>query len=201
MKRVICLVFVLLLIACQTYPINLAIKPEVRKNLNFPNLEPIFESNENSVRGVSLDETKIKNNTPYAMLFYREIEKNVVRHDGEKQGSIILTPVLHTHEPNVGWTLVSALTLHIPNIFGMPEASHTSFCELELRIVDKNGKLIRAYNADSIVTKYTAAYWGYYPQDTINAALYGSYKETLTKLMNQMNNDKDLIIRELSQKK
>lgn len=201
MKRVICLMFVLLLTACQTYPINLAIKPETRNNLNFPNLEPIFEANEDSVRGVSLDETKIKNNTTYAMLFYREIEKNVVMHDGEKQGSIILTPVLHTHKPNLGWTLLSGITLYAPNILGMPFASHTSFCELELRIVDKKGKLIRAYNADSEVTKYTAAYWGYYPQDTINAALYGSYKETLTKLMNQMNNDKELIIRELSQKK
>lgn len=201
MKKVICMVFVLLLTACQSYPINLAIKPETRKNLNFPNLEAIFEANENNVRGVSLDETKIKNNTPFAMLFYREIEKNVVMHGGEKKGSIILTPVLHTHEPNLRWPFASAITLHIPNIFGMPESSHTSFCELELRIVDKNGKLIKAYNADSELTKYTAAYWGYYPQDTINAALYGSYKEALNKLMQQMNNDKDLIIRELSKTK
>ena len=201
MKKVICIIFALLLTACQTYPINLAIKPEARENLNFPNLEAIFEANESNVSGVSIDETKIKNNTPYAMLFYREVEKNVVVHDGDKKGSIILTPVLHTQEPNLFWTIFNAITLHTPAILGIPEASYTSFCELELRIVDKNGKLIRAYNADSVVTKYAAAYWGYYPKDGVNAALYGSYKETLNKLMQQMNNDKELIIRELSKQK
>lgn len=201
MKKLICMMFVLLLTACQTYPINLAIKPETRENLNFPNLEAIFEANENSVRGVSLDETKIKNNTPYAMLFYREIEKNVVMHGGEKKGSIILTPVLHTIEPNMGWTYLSIGTMYIPNLLGMPIGSYTSFCELELRVVDKNGRLIRAYNSDSVTTKYSAAYWGYYFKDAANAAMYGSYKETLSNLIEQMNNDKDLIIRELSKKK
>lgn len=46
MKKIICMMFVFLLTACQSSPINLAIKPEVRNNLNFPNLEPIFEPNE-----------------------------------------------------------------------------------------------------------------------------------------------------------
>lgn len=201
MKKFICIAFVLLLTACHTYPINLAIRPEIRENLNFPNLEPIFEANEINVKGVSLDETKIKNNTPFAMLFYREVEKNIVMHNGDKKGSIILTPVLLQQEPNLFWIFFNAVTLHIPAIFGIPEASYTSFCELELRIVDKNGKLIKSYNADSEVTKYAAAYWGYYPKDGVNAALYGSYKETLSKLMQQMNNDKELIIRELSKQK
>ena len=201
MKKIIGMIFVLLLTACQAYPINLAIKPETRKNLNFPNLEALFEANENSVRGVSLNETKIKNNTPYAMLFYREIEKNVVMHSGEKKGSIILTPILHTIEPNMGWTSLSIGTMYIPNLLGMPIGSYTSFCELELKVVDKNGNLIRSYNSDSVITKYSAAYWGYYPKDAANAAIYGSYKKTLNNLIEQMNNDKELIIKELSKKK
>lgn len=161
-------------------------------------MEAIFESGESNITGVSFNDIKIKNNTTYALLFYREIEKNVVAQGGDTKGSIILTPVLHQLEvPNVGWTLLSVGTAFIPNLFGMPIESYTAFCELELRVVDKNGNLIKKYSSDSTVTEYVAPYWGYYELEARKAALYESYKKTLKKLIWQMNRDKNLIVREL----
>ena len=198
MKKIFCIFSVLLITACQTYPLDLIVIPEAKENLNFPNLELKFEPNKTTSKSNSIFEVDVKQNTNHLSLFYREFEKNVITSEGEKKGSIILTPIYQTVKVNMGWMGLSGAGLFIPNILGMPISSYTSSCKLDLKIEDKYKTLIKVYNSTSTVTRYAAAYWGYYFEDGTNAAIYDCYKETLNDLIQQMNNDRNFIAEKLS---
>lgn len=78
-----------------------------------------------------------------------------------------------------GWTTASIATLLIPNVFGMPAATSRVELELQMEIVDTDGKLLGRYTAPGVGKGQVAAYHGY---DNTNA----TRKANLVALQNAL---------------
>jgi hypothetical protein len=60
-----------------------------------------------------------------------------------------------------GWTVASAATLFVPNIFGMPARTHRTELELQMEITDAQGNVLARYTAPGAGKARVAAYHGY----------------------------------------
>lgn len=60
-----------------------------------------------------------------------------------------------------GWTVASVSTLFVPNAFGMPVRTHRVELELQMEIVDAEGKILARYSAPGVGKAQVAAYHGY----------------------------------------
>ena len=183
---------------CKGFYVNQAIKaPDRQFERKLPYLEPVFE-NEKQVKHWNPGEKLVRENSHWATLFYRDVEKNLIEPRGEKKGYIVLRPIIHQQEaPNLGWYLLSIATLTIPNWFGMPFFSFTSFAELEMDILNKNGELIKRYSSEVEDTEYSAMWWGYFGRYALDASFYKSYSEALGDIISQAHQDKDYLIKNL----
>ncbi|MCP4355652.1 MAG: hypothetical protein GY793_08515 [Proteobacteria bacterium] len=200
MRKAILSLSLLFLTGCQSFYVNQAIKAENRHIENkLPNLELIFE-NEKSIKSWKPNENLVKVNTPFATLFYREVENNLIDSYGDSKGYITLTPIFHTNEyGGSGYTVLSLLSMTTFNLLGMPFSTRSSFCELEARVLNKDGKIIKKYSAESKVKKYVAI-WAYDEYDAEVAALYGSYKNTLGNIIEQIDKDHEFLNDKLNEK-
>lgn len=78
-------------------------------------------------------------------LWERDVISNMTA-GGQPLGSIVLTiPFKETRPVAMGWTVLSGLTLFIPNIFGMPIIKHRTELELEALILDCKDQVIGRY--------------------------------------------------------
>lgn len=129
-----------------------------------------------------------------ADIFYAEVEKNLTNPYGELSGYIEMRESTHLFS-NVLWSIPSTLTLFIPNLFGFPFASYTATSYVSIRILDKNGNLVKRYEPVSVSdTKYIALWWGY--AETIeNGELFKLkvFREALTKALNKIKKDRYFI--------
>lgn len=199
MKRILLIVFAIIYLSgCRSFYINQAIKaPDRQYTEKLPTLEPVFE-NEQEVKHWIPGEKLVRENSHWATLFYREVDKNIINSNGSQQGYIVLRPIIHQQQvTGGGWTLLSLCTLYLPNFIGMPFASNTAFSELELDILNKNGELIKRYSAESEDTEYVAMWWGYNEINAPNAAMYNSYRNSLGDLVKQVMNDREYLIQQL----
>ena len=189
MKKVV-LSLIFLLVACASYDLQKAMRPDYRSfEYKLPNMESIFET------GKSLDNdiASIQNNSEFSTLFRREVEKNLVNNDGPIKGKLVLDPIYFEADQNNAWIFTLPLWF-IPPVIGVPLHSNTSKWELELNVIDKNGKRIARYSGEATNTEYYAAYWGY--SNTETAAIFEGYKKALNQVIEQLKND----IPELSSK-
>lgn len=194
MKKFLVLAIALLLTACAGYDLQQAMRPSNRNIYpKLPNMEPIFEagkaletSGTTAASGTSTS-TSVQLNNEFATLFRREVEKNLINEDGPVRGKLILEPVYFKREYNTAWIFPSAFSLYILNLLGMPAGSDTSKWELELNVLDKNGKRIKRYSAEAENTEYLAAYWGTY--NPYQAAVFGGYKKALDDIIKQLQAD------------
>ncbi len=185
--RKLILSFVILLTACASYDLQQAMRPNSRFiSPKLPNMEVVFESGK-SVNTNNTDSTTVQLNNEFATLFRREVEKNLVDVDGDVKGKLVLDPIFVKNEGNGLWMLTVYPGFFIPNIFGVPMSSQTATWELELNVLDKNGKRIARYSGESKDTEYFAAYWGYSNEDT--AALFEGYKKALDIVIKQLQKD------------
>ncbi|MDO8366355.1 MAG: hypothetical protein Q7T20_06125 [Saprospiraceae bacterium] len=60
-----------------------------------------------------------------------------------------------------GWTVASVSTLFVPNLLGMPVRTHRAELELQMEIVDADGKMLLRYTAPGVGKAMVAAYHGY----------------------------------------
>lgn len=156
-------------------------RPDYRSlTQKLPNMEPIFET------GKSLNTAGIKNNRGFSTLFRREVEKNLINIDGPVKGKLVLDPVYFEADQNNAWLFTVPLWF-IPPVIGVPLHSNTSKWELELNVIDENGKRIARYSSEAVDTEYYAAYWGY--KNAYTAAVFEGYKKALNKVIEQLQND------------
>jgi hypothetical protein len=83
-----------------------------------------------------------------------------------------------------GWTAATAATLMLPNIFGMPVRTQRAEMELQMELVDANGKILTRYVTTGVGKASVAAYHGY---DNSTA----TRKANLLALQNAMSKIKD----------
>lgn len=184
----------MLLSACATYDLQQAMRPDNRNIYpKLPNMEPIFEAGkalDNNSSATGANTTSVQLNNEFATYFRREVEKNLIDEDGPVKGKLVLEPIFVKATENGGWTLTVFPGFFIPNLFGVPMDSWTAKWELELNVLDKNGKRIARYSAEEENTEYLAAYWGYATlPETRKAAVFEGYKKTLDNLIQQLQND------------
>jgi len=200
MKKFLVLATALLLTACASYDVQQAMRPDNRNiDPKLPNMEAIFETGKaletngaTAASGASAA-TSVQLNNEFATLFRREVEKNLINEDGPVKGKLVLEPIFVDVDNNVAWAL-TAFLLGIPQLFGVPGSSMTSKWELELNVLDKNGKRIARYSADVENTEYEALYYGYSNLHPITsnlrkAAIFEGYKKALDNVIKQLQAD------------
>lgn len=194
------IIILLTICGCKSFYVNQAIKAQDRNfEIKLPKLEPIFE-NETEVKYWKPGEKIVRENSPWATLFYREIEKNLVNPYGTSEGYIVLRPIIHSIEiSGWGYYWLSACTAFSINLLGVPNNSYTSITELEAEILNIKGELIKKYSAEQSSTEYVALWWGYDFHSGANAAMYASYTKALSSIINQINEDKEYLKNKLSQ--
>lgn len=187
MKKFILLFIGLLLSACASYDIQQEMRPNDRSVVQkLPNLEPIFETGK--ILSSDLDMTNVQHNSEFATLFRREIEKNLVNVNGSVKGKLILEPIFIKEKKNGWWVLTAFPGYFIPNLFGVPLISWTAKWELELNVLDKNGKRIARYSGEAEDTEYAKLYKGGYSNPR-TAAVFKGYKKALDSIIKQLGND------------
>ena len=65
------------------------------------------------------------------------------------------------HNSGWGWTVASVSTLFVPNLLGMPVRTQRAELELQMEVMDANGKLLSRYTAPGAGKAMVAAYHGY----------------------------------------
>ena len=174
---------VFLLASCANYDLQQAMRPNNRFiYTKLPHMESIFETG----KSLDTDIASIQNNSEFATLFRREVEENLVNSDGPIKGKLVLDPVYIEADQNNAWIFTVFLWL-IPPVIGVPVHSNTSKWELELNVLDNNGKRIARYTGEAENTEYYAAYWGY--KNTFTAAVFNGYKKALDSVITQLQND------------
>ncbi|MBO6289108.1 MAG: hypothetical protein J6N45_02135 [Alphaproteobacteria bacterium] len=190
MKKLI-LLFVVLLTGCASYDIQNAIHPENRVSYQkLPNMKPVFE-NKKSVNVKKIMKGATTNgaqfNNGFSTLFRREVEQNLVNTDTALKGKIVLEPMYFETNENTAWSFLGYPFFMLPQAIGVPMRSDTSKWELELSVIDKEGRRIANYSAEAEDTEYSAAFWGW--KNSYTAATYQSYKKALNNIIIQLQND------------
>ena len=185
------LLFCIALTGCASYDVQQGMRPDSRSIAQkLPNMESIFETGKsldtNSVTSGS-GSSSVQYNNEFATIFRREVEQNLINEDGPIKGKLVLEPIFVKNEENGWWMLTIFPGYFIPNLFGVPMTSGTAKWELELNVLDKNGKRIARYSGEAEDTEYLAAYWGYSNPHT--AATFNGYKKALDNVIEQLKND------------
>jgi hypothetical protein len=94
-------------------------------------------------------------------LFTKEVEQNLVDPYGDKYGTIAFTRNIIDARYGIGNFIASSLLFTVPNLFGMPFMHIRYTISVELRILDRNNKLIGNYGAVGSSSVKVAYYYGY----------------------------------------
>lgn len=94
-------------------------------------------------------------------LFTKEVEQNLVDPYGDKHGTIAFTRNIIDARYGIGNFIASSLLLTVPNLFGLPFMHIRYTISVELRILDRNNKLIGNYGAIGTSSVKVAYYYGY----------------------------------------
>lgn len=150
------------LISCKTYnPQGLYNVYETNEK-KLPTLEAVYiDATSSTPQYWTPGQRVVQQGGTRATIFYEEVEKNITNPRGKLQGYIELREETFL-SPNYLWAIASGLTLCTINLFGFPIGSYTATSIVQLRILDKNGGLIKRYESASISdTEYIALWWGY----------------------------------------
>lgn len=169
--------------ACHS--INLAefTKVESEGTTKLPHLEAVFEDiTRTSGSQWTCGHSTVKSRSPYAKIFYREVEKNISDLNEKRVGYIALNYSNRQIGSGNGWTFFSIIPPVVFNLFGMPASSATYETEMEVRILNNECKPVKIYHSTAENTDYLAMWWGYGSPDYKTAASLGSYIKALDQI-------------------
>lgn len=211
MKKLLAILFsAVYFCACASVPpfyINQGMKAKERGfSDRLPNLEAIYE-NEGELKNFSTKDSFVQVNTPRANKFYREVEKNLIDITTDKKGYIVLKPTITATDANcdtinkddVQHALLAIYTLGILALLDIPKTKIKAFCELEIRILNNDGKLIKKYSSEESAELVSS------PQHSCNVksnccdrVTWEAYENALTDILEQIYNDRAFLIQELN---
>ena len=177
MKKSLVLLTTLGLPACHSLNMRALTKVEESSSLQLPQLEAVYESRVAQAGSArQCNSSVVKSNSPYARIFYREVEKNISDYYTPKAGYIKLNYVSTQTGSGNGWTFFSIIPPFVLNLFGMPMSSATYETEMEVRILDNDCNPVKIYRETAEETEYMAMWWGYGSPDYKTKASLSSYK-------------------------
>lgn len=195
--------------ACQSMPhfyINEAMKAKDRGFPDkLPNLEAIYE-NEGELKNFSTKDSFVQVNTPRANKFYREVEKNLIDITTDKKGYIVLKPIISATSVPCAEMEDDHLTDVLLGFYGVgiilgmldtPKREYKASYELEIRILNNDGKLIKKYESEKTAELISS------PQKACNGECcdqitWEAYENALADILEQIHNDRAFLIQELN---
>ena len=139
-------------------------------------------SENTSVSYASTDLNNVKS------LYYTNMYDNILSKVGEKKGKVVCRLITGDSRDNFGFTVLSAVTLCVPNLFGMPFASNNTDMMVEMDFMDMNNNVVATYKSKAHkVKKYYAMYWGY--KDAEGVAIAETFKQCLDDINKQIKGD------------
>lgn len=200
MKNVIKKVFVLLLAAtfygCQTTPfyVNQAMKAKQRGwSGKIPNLEPVWVGKGEGLIKFDEGSSFVRINTPFANKFYREVETNLIDTTQEKQGYLMMMPLFSE--------VTARCQRERPKRLILPKPCK-AFTELEVRILDNKGSLVKKYSVEKEVFSKNIQNFQKTCSDLFNCRekiQWASYENALVDILKQIHNDSAFLQKKLSQ--
>lgn len=119
-----------------------------------------------------------------------ELFDHINRQGGERYGHARFK--LRTYQrrnAGWGWMIPSIFTLGTANLLGMPYKVYRIDLELQLEIVDANGKILQRYDAPGTGKAKVAAYHGYDALTAIRKANLVAIQDGLSKIKTRMAGD------------
>jgi len=95
------------------------------------------------------------------LLFTKEVEGNLIDPYGDKYGTIVLKRNVIDARYGMANFILSTFLFTVPNLFGLPFMNIRYKISVEIRIMDRNNKLIGNYNAIGESQVKVAYYYGY----------------------------------------
>jgi hypothetical protein len=115
-------------------------------------------------------------------IFNQELEENLTDIYGVKYGYISYKTNIIDYKMGLGYYMLSCFLVTIPNLFGMPYMNFQYEVETEIRIFDKNKKLLAKYSANGKSRTLVAYYYGY----QLKYAARKSYIEAIISGLHQI---------------
>jgi len=152
MKKYIFLIStVIMMIGCRSYQ-PIMMEPETDPiNPQLPALQ-LYSGDEYQNQFIARDEFH---------MFREEMETNIINPYGDKYGSAFYSSRTLDSNDGWGWFLASGMTLYTINLVGFPLMVMSREVEVEVRILDLQGRLIGAYTGTGKGRATLALYYGY----------------------------------------
>ena len=132
-------------------------------------------------------------------LFTNEAERNLMDPFGPKYGSISFNRHVVDVRYGGGQMMLSGLLLTIPNLFGFPFATMKYKVEVEVRVMDRENRLIGKYVATGQSKVRSAYYYGYSLGDAIRKAYADALNDAFSRIRPQVREDAERLNRLLLQ--
>ena len=204
MKKLIALMCTIsLLSGCSTFYLNQGMKaPNRGFEDRLPNMEAVF-SNEDSLKNFTSEDNFVQVNTPMANRFYREVETNLIDEydEGEKKGYLVLKPIISTSgEKFTLFPILAGATLGAAQLLGIPFTVYEGFSELELRVLNSNGKLVKKYTSEATIQNIAGFYYGGCNNipNCYGKASWNAYEKALGDIIEQVYRDRNYLRKKLN---
>ncbi len=129
-------------------------------------------------------------------IFDRDVKDNLTDPFGDSKGFILCKINASNEKINLGWAVLSGVTLMIPNLLGMPIGAYKMTLDVDVEIYNSSQKLIGRYNATASAKKYMALYWGY-GKDCARVANIMAFRDAMNIIKEQIRNDHNSLMEKL----
>ncbi len=171
MKKIIVAFSVVLLVGCRSWSPMVLQDPPSPIEPTLPALQ-LYAGNEYTAEFVGESEFR---------LFMEEMESNIMNPYGDKYGSVFYSSRILEQKDGLGFLIASGMTLYFLNVLGMPLQVVSRIVEVEVRIVDLQGRLLAKYKGRDKGSAVVGLYYGYSFTDAYNKAqleaAYGALKQ------------------------
>ena len=125
-------------------------------------------------------------------IFERDVKDNITDPFGDYKGAIVCKVVYANQKSkNIALTVLSTITLGIGNLLGLPTCSEEMAMDIEVEIYDLSDKLIGRYSSQGYDKEWVALYYGYDTSDAIRKANAIAFKNAMSNIKEQINQDAD----------
>lgn len=175
-KNFTLILLIIVLTSCKSFELS----QMVPANTPINPLLPTLEDYANSTVGASQDELNF---------FTKEVEQNLIDPYGDKHGYIVLRRIRYEVKLGLGWSFVGGFLVCVPFLFGAPASTPKFKMTYEVRILDKNRKLIGKYEGTGIGKAAAAMYWGYNIKGAVRKAYTDAWNNAFSQIRTQIQKD------------
>jgi hypothetical protein len=130
-------------------------------------------------------------------IFDQEVDNNLCNSYGPKYGYIVLRTYYSKFGLGLGYSVVSGITLLIPNLFGMPMGRPKFELQATVEILNSKKELIGKYRAVGTGKSIMALYYGYGQSNAIRKARIDALNNALSEIRKQIQTDAPKLSEEL----